>query len=109
MNSGRDEEPELPKRSQEVIVTDVRIPFGSMVVLLLKLFLATIPVMIILFVLSSAFQGAIWGSGLFWFRSIIPLNSINELLCLPPSLVSYWWYCESDRNCNTKTTTIMLP
>ena len=38
--------------SEEVIVTDIRIPFGSMVVLILKWTLASIPAMIILVILG---------------------------------------------------------
>jgi len=44
---------------QRVVVTDVQIPFGSMVVLLVKWALAAIPAMIILLVLGSMFGGVI--------------------------------------------------
>lgn len=52
---------QLPAGKQEVIVTDIRIPFGSMVVLIIKWALAAIPAMIILAVLgllvSAIFMG----------------------------------------------------
>lgn len=51
----------LPASKQEVIVTDIRIPFGSMVVLIIKWALAAIPAMIILallgFFASAIFMG----------------------------------------------------
>ena len=48
---------------QEVVVTDIKIPFLSMVVLLVKWALAAIPALIILFLIFSVL-GAIFG-GLF--------------------------------------------
>lgn len=39
---------ESPERPARVIITDVHIPFGSMIVLLLKLALAAIPALLIL-------------------------------------------------------------
>ena len=47
--------------SEEVIVTDVRIPFGSMVVLILKWTLASIPAMIVLVILGTLVGGVIAG------------------------------------------------
>jgi hypothetical protein len=47
--------------SQEVIVTDIRIPFGSMVVLILKWTLASIPAMIILVILGALGAGIVGG------------------------------------------------
>lgn len=38
---------------QEVVVTDIRIPFGSMVVLIIKWAIAAIPALVLLFVLGS--------------------------------------------------------
>ncbi|HSE00021.1 MAG TPA: hypothetical protein VLB72_04705 [Burkholderiales bacterium] len=52
---------------QEIVVTDVKIPFLSMIVLLVKWALAAIPAMIILFVigavLSMIFGAFIGGPG----------------------------------------------
>jgi len=56
---------------QEIVVTDIRIPFVSMVVLLVKWALAAIPAIIILisigvaisFVLSALFGGMYWWHG----------------------------------------------
>jgi len=54
---------------QEVVVTDIKIPFLSMVVLLVKWALAAIPAMIILFfifvVLGAIFSGMFHGHR-FW-------------------------------------------
>lgn len=47
--------------SEEVIVTDIRIPFGSMVVLNLKWTLASIPAMIILVILGMLAAGIVGG------------------------------------------------
>jgi hypothetical protein len=43
----------------EVIVTDIKIPFGSMVVLMVKWAVATIPALIILTLIGSITFGAI--------------------------------------------------
>jgi hypothetical protein len=42
---------------QEVVVVDVKIPFGSMVILLLKWALAAIPAFLILYVLGFVLFG----------------------------------------------------
>jgi hypothetical protein len=47
--------------TREVVVVDVKIPFWSMVVLLVKWSLAAIPALIILFLLATAFS-AVLGS-----------------------------------------------
>ncbi len=47
--------------SEEVVVTDIRIPFGSMVVLILKWTLASIPAMIVLVVLGMVAAGLFAG------------------------------------------------
>ncbi len=47
--------------SEEVIVTDVRIPFGSMVVLILKWAFASIPAMIGLVILGMLAAGIFAG------------------------------------------------
>ena len=47
--------------SEEVVVTDVRIPFGSMVVLILKWTLASIPAIIILVILGALAAGIVGG------------------------------------------------
>jgi hypothetical protein len=53
---------------QRVVVTDLKMPFGSMVLFLIKLALASIPallivwgVMLLLMMLFMAFFGGIWG------------------------------------------------
>ena len=38
----------MPNPDNEVVVTDIKMPFGSMVVFMVKLAIATIPAMIIL-------------------------------------------------------------
>ena len=52
--------------THEVIVTDIKIPFWSMVVLMVKWAIAAIPAVIILIIIISLFGaalGAIFGSG----------------------------------------------
>ena len=52
--------------THEVIVTDIKIPFWSMVVLMVKWAIAAIPALIILIIIISLFAaalGAIFGSG----------------------------------------------
>ena len=54
---------------QEIVVTDVKIPFMSMVVLLVKWALAAIPAMIILIVIGmvlSMIFGALFGGMYGW-------------------------------------------
>ena len=53
----------MSNERQEVVVTNIKIPFTSMVVLLVKLALASIPALIILFLIFSVL-GFIFG-GLF--------------------------------------------
>lgn len=43
----------MADNTREIVVTDVKIPFMSMVVLLVKWALAAIPAMIILFVIAT--------------------------------------------------------
>jgi hypothetical protein len=43
----------MADNTQEIVVTDIRIPFWSMVVLLVKWALAAIPAMIILLVIGT--------------------------------------------------------
>ena len=45
----------------EVIVTDVKMPFGSMVVFIIKWTLASIPALLILAVLTAIFWGVLAG------------------------------------------------
>lgn len=55
--------------SNEVVVTDIKIPFWSMVVLLVKWALAAIPAVVILIVivgLTSAVLGALLGGVFNW-------------------------------------------
>lgn len=50
--------------NQHVVVTDIKIPFWSMVVLMVKWTLAAIPAIVILFIIAfifSAIFGAIFG------------------------------------------------
>jgi len=42
---------------QEVVITDIQIPFLSMVVLMVKWAIAAIPAIMILFILGSMFTG----------------------------------------------------
>ena len=54
----------MANSSQEVVVTDIKIPFWSMVVLMVKWTLAAIPAIVILFFIAlifSAVFGAIFG------------------------------------------------
>ena len=46
---------------QEVVIVDIRMPFGSMVVFILKWFFASLPVFLILLVLSAMFSGVLVG------------------------------------------------
>ena len=57
---------------REVVVTDIKIPFWSMVVLLVKWTIAAIPAVIILFLIATALSAALvfifgdwhpWGMG----------------------------------------------
>jgi len=57
----------MPDDKREVIVTDVQIPFWSMVVLMVKWAIAAIPAVIILIVIgmvASMIISAIFGSGM---------------------------------------------
>jgi hypothetical protein len=65
------------QKEQRVVVTDLKMPFGSMVVFLIKLALASIPallivwgVMMLLMMLFMALFGGIWG--------------VNDLFHQPP-------------------------
>ena len=49
----------MADKTQEVTVTDIKIPFLSMVVLLVKWTLAAIPAMIILFVIAAILSMAL--------------------------------------------------
>lgn len=50
----------LPGR-QEVVVVDIHMPFGSMVVFILKWFFASIPVFLIILIISVLFSGLLAG------------------------------------------------
>ena len=59
----------MPNNIQEIVVTDIKIPFLSMVVLLVKWALAAIPAMIILIVIwmiLSMALGAMFGGTFGW-------------------------------------------
>ena len=59
----------MADNTQEIVITDVKIPFVSMVVLLVKWALAAIPAMIILIVIAavvSAALGAFFGGIFGW-------------------------------------------
>jgi len=47
----------------EVVVTDVQMPFGSMVIFMIKWAIATIPAAIILFVIGAILMGILAGIG----------------------------------------------
>ena len=59
----------MADNAQEVVVTDIKIPFFSMVVLLVKWALAAIPAMIILIIIGmvlSMVLGAMFGGTFGW-------------------------------------------
>jgi len=61
--------PVNPNRN-EVVVVDVKIPFLSMVILLVKSAIAAIPAFVILFVIGLAFSAAfafVTGGGMHWW------------------------------------------
>ena len=49
----------MPKIDNEVVVTNIKMPFGSMVVFMVKLAIATIPAMIILSAVGTITVGLI--------------------------------------------------
>lgn len=49
--------------NQKVIVTDIKMPFWSMVIFMVKWVIASIPAFIILFILANIFIGVIGGLG----------------------------------------------
>lgn len=51
--------------TQQIVVTDIKIPFWSMVVLMVKWTLAAIPAIVILFFIAAAFS-AIFGALFGW-------------------------------------------
>jgi hypothetical protein len=62
-------EAKMPNNVQEIVVTDVKIPFMSMVVLLVKWALAAIPAMVILIIIGmilSMIFGALFGGMYGW-------------------------------------------
>ena len=59
----------MADNTHEVVVTDIKIPFWSMVVLMVKWALAAIPAIIILIAIGSVLSmilGALFGGALFW-------------------------------------------
>ena len=59
----------MADNSREIVVTDVKIPFLSMVVLLVKWALAAIPAMVILIVIGAIFSmvlGTFFGGSFGW-------------------------------------------
>ena len=59
------------KNKNEVIVTDIQMPFGSMIVFMIKWVLASIPAMIILFLIffiGTAVVAGIFGVGSYPLR-----------------------------------------
>ena len=68
-------EESLSGASREVVVTDIKMPFWSMVMLLVKLAIAAIPALIILFIIGGLLSAGVamllgggwhhweWGSG----------------------------------------------
>ncbi len=58
----------MAKVESEVVVTDIKMPFGSMVLFMVKLAIATIPAMIIISAVGSITFGLInfiWGGPYF--------------------------------------------
>jgi len=53
---------------QEVVIVDVSVPFGSMVVFMVKWAIASIPAFLILIVLGLVFGGLLGGIGAAIFR-----------------------------------------
>ena len=51
----------MPESRQQVVITDIRMPFGSMVAFMVKWTLASIPAFIILFVVGAIFWGVLMG------------------------------------------------
>ena len=47
----------------EVVVTDIQMPFGSMVIFMIKWAIATIPAAIILFIVGAILMGILAGIG----------------------------------------------
>jgi len=59
----------MADNTQEIVVTDIKIPFWSMVVLLVKWALAAIPAVVILIVIGSLLSmalGALFGGMFNW-------------------------------------------
>ena len=59
----------MADNTQEIVVTDIKIPFWSMVVLMVKWALAAIPAIIILIVIGSVLSmvvGALFGGMFGW-------------------------------------------
>ena len=64
----------MAANAQEIVVTDVRIPFWSMVVLMVKWALAAIPAIIILIVIGSVLSmilGALFGGTFSWHGKML--------------------------------------
>lgn len=61
----------MADNARETVVTDIKIPFWSMVVLLVKWALASIPAVIILVIIGiavSAAVNAVFGGGFHWWN-----------------------------------------
>ncbi len=59
----------MADNAREIVVTDIKIPFWSMVVLMVKWALAAIPAVFILIVIGMTFStvvGALFGGGWYW-------------------------------------------
>ena len=54
---------EVIMEKQEVVVTDIQMPFGSMVVFMIKWAIATLPAAMILFILGAILMGILAGIG----------------------------------------------
>lgn len=59
------EDVDMADGNQQVVVTDIKIPFWSMVVLMVKWTLAAIPAILILFLIAAVFS-AIFGTMFGW-------------------------------------------
>lgn len=66
--------PPAPSPKSEVVVTDVRMPFGSMVVFLIKWSLASIPALVVLFLVGALLSGVAVGT----FRSLASIANRPE-------------------------------
>ncbi len=70
-------------RRQDVVVTDVHMPFGSMVVFMVKWAIASIPAALILFVVGFVCWTFLWGVLLGAMHAVTPVTPVSTTL--PPT------------------------